>query len=136
MRMATGAVFESLFFDRMIQSPFAAARSPKSALPGPWYTSPTRHSRPENQTESSGARIRTRPPLAPRHPPAIPNRGRGVVCEVVYVGDATRYRVAVATAGTLTIKIQNRLAFRPYAVGDPVELAWDPSQTRLFQDGR
>jgi len=64
------------------------------------------------------------------------NRGRGVVCEVVYVGDATRYRVAVATAGTLTIKIQNRLAFRPYAVGDPVELAWDPSQTRLFQDGR
>src|SRR5262249_39412931 len=38
MRIATGAVFESLFFDRMIQSRFAAARSPRSALPGPWYT--------------------------------------------------------------------------------------------------
>ena len=79
MRMATGAAFESLFVDRMIQSPFAAARSPKSALPGPWYTSPTRHGRPKNPTESSGARIRTRPPPAPPHPPAIPNAGRGVV---------------------------------------------------------
>jgi len=64
------------------------------------------------------------------------NRGRGVVGEVVYVGDATRYRVDVATAGTLTVKIQNRLASRPFAVGDPVELVWDPRQTRLFQDRR
>src|SRR3954447_2807155 len=79
MRMATGAASESLFFDRMIQSPSATARSPKSALPGPWYTSPTRHGRPETQTESSGARILAVPPLAPRHPPAIPNGGRGVI---------------------------------------------------------
>src|SRR5262249_23157691 len=44
-----------------------------------WYTSLTRHGRPETQTESSGARIRALPPLAPRHPLAIPNGGRGVV---------------------------------------------------------
>ena len=67
--LATGAALESLFVDRMIQSPFTVARSPKSALPGPWYTSPTRHSRPENQPESSGAesggvtaRVRGAPP--------------------------------------------------------------------------
>jgi putative spermidine/putrescine transport system ATP-binding protein len=74
--------------------------------------------------------------MAPDEAPmADLNRGKGVVAEVIYVGDATRYRVTLGAAGTLTVKLQNRLASRPYAVGDPIELLWDPRQTRLFPDG-
>jgi putative spermidine/putrescine transport system ATP-binding protein len=60
------------------------------------------------------------------------NRGKGVVDQVVYAGDATRYSVALGGAGTLTVKVQNRFASRPFAAGDVVELAWDPGDTRLF----
>jgi ABC-type Fe3+/spermidine/putrescine transport system ATPase subunit len=63
------------------------------------------------------------------------NRAKGVVAEVVYVGDATRYRVTLGASGTVTVKIQNRMVSRPYAVGDPIELLWDPRQTRLFRGG-
>ncbi len=34
------------------------------------------------------------------------------------------------------IKAQNRLASRQHSVGDPVELVWDPGQTRLFPGER
>jgi ABC-type Fe3+/spermidine/putrescine transport system ATPase subunit len=60
------------------------------------------------------------------------NRGKGVVDQVVYAGDATRYAVALGAAGTLTVKVQNRLASRTLATGDLVELAWDAADTRLF----
>jgi putative spermidine/putrescine transport system ATP-binding protein len=60
------------------------------------------------------------------------NRGKGVVDQVVYAGDATRYSVALGAAGTLTVKVQNRLASRAFATGDPVELTWDAGDTRLF----
>ena len=60
------------------------------------------------------------------------NRGKGVVDQIVYAGDATRYSVALGATGTLTVKVQNRLASRQLATGDLVELAWDPGDTRLF----
>jgi putative spermidine/putrescine transport system ATP-binding protein len=60
------------------------------------------------------------------------NRCKGVVEQVVYAGDATRYAVAVGAAGTLTVKLQNRLASRSLAPGDLVELAWDAGDTRVF----
>jgi spermidine/putrescine ABC transporter ATP-binding subunit len=60
------------------------------------------------------------------------NRCKGVVQQVVYAGDATRYSVAVGAAGTLIVKLQNRLASRPLAPGDLVALAWDPGDTRVF----
>jgi ABC-type Fe3+/spermidine/putrescine transport system ATPase subunit len=60
------------------------------------------------------------------------NRCKGVVEQVVYAGDATRYSIAVGAAGTLTVKVQNRLASRPLAAGDLVELAWDAGDTRVF----
>jgi len=60
------------------------------------------------------------------------NRCKGTVAEVVYAGDATRYRVALGAVGIVTVKVQNRMASRPYACGDPVELAWDPGHTRVF----
>jgi putative spermidine/putrescine transport system ATP-binding protein len=69
--------------------------------------------------------------------PRLPelNRCQGIVEEVVYAGDATRYRVALGAVGTLTVKVQNRLASRQYSSGDPVELAWDAGDTRIFPDG-
>ena len=42
---------------------------------------------------------------------------------------------SLGAAGTVTVKIQNRMASRPYSVGDPIELLWDPRQTRLFRGG-
>ena len=60
------------------------------------------------------------------------NRCKGVVEQVVYAGDATRYSVALGAAGTLTVKVQNRLASRTLGVGDPIELAWDAGDTRVF----
>jgi len=65
-------------------------------------------------------------------PAAELNRGKGVVDQIVYAGDATRYTVALGAAGTLTVKVQNRLASRALASGDVVELVWDAGDTRLF----
>jgi ABC-type Fe3+/spermidine/putrescine transport system ATPase subunit len=65
-------------------------------------------------------------------PPAEGNVAKGVVEELIYAGDATRYRVLLGTDGGLTVKVPNRLASQPYAVGQPVTLAWDPGATRLF----
>ncbi|TMK32538.1 MAG: ABC transporter ATP-binding protein, partial [Actinobacteria bacterium] len=71
--------------------------------------------------------------IVPQEPPASElNRCKGVVDQVVYAGDATRYSVALGAAGTLTVKVQNRLASRQVATGDLVELAWDAGDTRLF----
>ena len=60
------------------------------------------------------------------------NRGKGVVDQIVYAGDATRYSVALGVVGTLTVKVQNRVASRALAIGDAVELAWDAGDTHLF----
>jgi ABC-type Fe3+/spermidine/putrescine transport system ATPase subunit len=71
--------------------------------------------------------------IVPQEPRASElNRCKGVVDQVVYAGDATRYSVALGAAGTLTVKVQNRLASRQVATGDLVELAWDAGDTRLF----
>jgi putative spermidine/putrescine transport system ATP-binding protein len=71
--------------------------------------------------------------LAPVEAPAAEgNVAKGVVEELIYAGDATRYRVALGGDGALTVKLPNRLGGRPYAVGEPVTLGWDPAETRLF----
>jgi spermidine/putrescine ABC transporter ATP-binding subunit len=71
--------------------------------------------------------------LAPAEaPPAEGNVAKGVIEELIYAGDATRYRVALGPDGALTVRLPNRLAARPYAVGEAVTLTWDPAETRLF----
>jgi putative spermidine/putrescine transport system ATP-binding protein len=71
----------------------------------------------------------------PPRPAAGPlNVCKGSIEELIYVGDATRYRVLVGGDGTLTVKVQNRLAARAYRSGEPVFLAWDPAETRLFPE--
>jgi ABC-type Fe3+/spermidine/putrescine transport system ATPase subunit len=60
---------------------------------------------------------------------------KGTIEEIIYAGDATRYRVTLGAESDLTVKIQNRLASRQYAPGESVLLAWDPGETRLFPGG-
>ncbi|HSF02960.1 MAG TPA: TOBE domain-containing protein, partial [Solirubrobacterales bacterium] len=71
---------------------------------------------------------------AVRELPASANACKGSVEELIYVGDATRYRVAVGADGVVTVKVQNRLAARAYRTGEPVLLAWNPAETRLFPE--
>jgi spermidine/putrescine ABC transporter ATP-binding subunit len=60
------------------------------------------------------------------------NHCKGVVDDVVYVGDAMRYAVALGAAGLLSVKVQNRAGARRLVHGEPVELAWAPEDTRIF----
>ena len=48
----------------------------------------------------------------------------GAVVEIVYAGDATKYRVRVADDLALTVKRQNRADQSPFAAGDTVEIGW------------
>jgi ABC-type Fe3+/spermidine/putrescine transport system ATPase subunit len=71
---------------------------------------------------------------AGREPSGLANTCKGSVEESIYVGDATRHRVAVGTDGVVTVKVQNRLAGRGYRTGEAVLLSWDPAETRLFPE--
>jgi spermidine/putrescine ABC transporter ATP-binding subunit len=71
---------------------------------------------------------------AARALPGPANACKGSVEELIYVGDATRYRVAVGADGVVTVKVQNRVAGRAYRPGEPVLLSWDPAETRLFPE--
>jgi spermidine/putrescine ABC transporter ATP-binding subunit len=57
---------------------------------------------------------------------------KGTVEEAIYVGDATRYRVALGADGAVTVKVPNRLGLRQHAEGETVTLAWSPDETRIF----
>jgi len=61
------------------------------------------------------------------------NRWSGRVEEIIYVGDATKYKIAVGDA-LLTAKVQNRDIDRAARVGDIVEIVWDPLHTKLLSD--
>src|SRR5258707_11906310 len=63
------------------------------------------------------------------------NTCKGTVEEAIYVGDATRYRVALGADGAVTVKVPNRLGLRQPAEGDAVILAWSPDETRVFPRG-
>jgi len=60
------------------------------------------------------------------------NTCRGTVAEAIYVGDATRYRIALGADGAVIVKVPNRLGLRQHAEGDAVALAWSPDETLLF----
>ena len=56
--------------------------------------------------------------------PQLDNVLAGCVTEVVYAGDATKYRVRVADDLVLTVKRQNRAGQEVYTVGDQVTIGW------------
>jgi len=61
------------------------------------------------------------------------NRWAGRIAEVIYVGDATKYRVEIGDF-FLTVKQQNRDRGREIRVGATVEVLWDPVHTKLLRD--
>jgi putative spermidine/putrescine transport system ATP-binding protein len=63
------------------------------------------------------------------------NSCKGTVEEAIYVGDATRYRIALGADGVMTVKVPNRLGLRQHADGESVALAWSPDETRIFPRG-
>jgi spermidine/putrescine ABC transporter ATP-binding subunit len=63
------------------------------------------------------------------------NSCKGTIEEVIYVGDTTRYRIALGGEGVLTVKVPNRLGLRQYADGESVAVAWSPDETRIFPRG-
>ncbi len=78
--------------------------------------------------------------LVPIDDPGVTQTGavntcKGTVEEAIYVGDATRYRVALGADGAVTVKVPNRLGLRQHAEGQAVALAWSPAETRLFPRG-
>jgi len=60
------------------------------------------------------------------------NGCKGLVEEVIYVGDATRYRVGLGADGVVTAKVTNRAGARPADAGSAIALAWSPEDTRIF----
>jgi putative spermidine/putrescine transport system ATP-binding protein len=58
---------------------------------------------------------------------------RGIVTEVSYAGDATRYRVQVGAETTLTAKLHNRSGAFRAPLGASVRVAWDPGDVRLLR---
>jgi putative spermidine/putrescine transport system ATP-binding protein len=60
------------------------------------------------------------------------NTCTGTVEEAIYVGDATRYRVALGADGAMTVRVPNRLGLPQHAEGEAITLAWSPDETRLF----
>jgi putative spermidine/putrescine transport system ATP-binding protein len=63
------------------------------------------------------------------------NTCKGTVEEAIYVGDTTRYRVALGADGVMTVKVPNRLGVRQHADGESVALVWSPDETRIFPRG-
>jgi len=71
---------------------------------------------------------------SPAARPAAANTCAGTIEDVIYAGDATRYRVGLAGGGSMTVLVPNGPGVRPRAAGTPLTLAWDPGDTRLFPD--
>jgi spermidine/putrescine ABC transporter ATP-binding subunit len=91
---------------------------------------------PLREAQAVTAAVRPEKIVVVGGPAADQNSCKGKVEEIIYAGDATRYRVGVGAAGILTVKTQNRVATRQYGPGEGVLLAWDPEDTRLFpRDG-
>ena len=61
------------------------------------------------------------------------NRIQGRVEDVIYVGDATKYRVRTASGHLIRIKQPNRRPITTYEVGNDVVLCWHPSDCRLLE---
>lgn len=61
------------------------------------------------------------------------NRWRGRVEEIIYAGDATKYKIAVGDL-LLTVKMQNREIRQGARIGATVDVVWDPAHTRLLSD--
>jgi spermidine/putrescine transport system ATP-binding protein len=60
----------------------------------------------------------------------------GVVTDVSYSGVSTQYLARMPWGQELTVFEQNTGARKPFAVGDPVDLRWQPSHTFVLDAGQ
>lgn len=56
----------------------------------------------------------------------------GTVREVLYLGSAMKYEVTLADGSQVTARMPTQGA--PFAIGSPVELAWNPEDSKLLAD--
>ena len=124
---------ESNFLDGVVVGPAEAGRFAVRAAGGLEFRGVGAAPLRVGQAVTAAIRPEKLAPLAePAAPGAAGNACKGTVDEVIYVGDATRYRVALGADGALTVKVPNRLGLRQHAEGEAVALAWSPDETRLF----
>ena len=70
--------------------------------------------------------------LAPARGADFPwNFWQGRISEIIFIGDATKYRVALEGL-TLTVKTQDRDLAARARVGDEVGVRWSPAHTALL----
>jgi len=60
------------------------------------------------------------------------NVARGRVEEIVYAGDATRYRVELEPGAHLIVKVQSGTAGAGVALGQQLDVAWSAADTHLY----
>jgi len=60
----------------------------------------------------------------------------GTVEEVIYVGEFTRYRIRVATAVVMNVKVANTHAASRAKAGDNVRLRWAAADASFLQSER
>jgi spermidine/putrescine transport system ATP-binding protein len=60
----------------------------------------------------------------------------GIVTDVSYYGVSTQYLARMPWGQELTVFEQNTGARNPFAVGDPVDLRWQPSHTFILDAGQ
>jgi ABC-type Fe3+/spermidine/putrescine transport system ATPase subunit len=56
----------------------------------------------------------------------------GVIDEIVYIGEVTKFRLKTSLAIDLELKQQNRLGIKKYQIGDRVRVGWKIEDTRIL----
>jgi putative spermidine/putrescine transport system ATP-binding protein len=64
---------------------------------------------------------------------ATSNYWPGIIDDIVFAGDTTRYRVRGQGPDVVTIKVQNRNEAQGLAVGSSVALTWSAAEMQLFE---
>jgi len=57
----------------------------------------------------------------------------GVVEDIVYVGETTKYRIKIADGRTFVVKQQNRLGVKNFSRGDKVTVGWHHEDMRVVK---
>jgi putative spermidine/putrescine transport system ATP-binding protein len=91
---------------------------------------------PDARRASGEALLVVRPEkihVRPDDGPIDRNECRGVVTDVTYVGDVTRYRIQLDAELMLTVKLHNRSGTFRAGLGARVCVGWDPNDARLLR---
>jgi spermidine/putrescine ABC transporter ATP-binding subunit len=101
-------------------------------IDGPRFRARDGASFPLPPDAGTGYAIMVRPEKFALTDPATPGAIPGRIAELVYVGDFTRYRVALADQLAVTVKVQNGRSASRHGPGEHVGLLVDPEDVRLL----